>query len=329
MGVQKNILMVGFVVTVLLLSVPATSFGYWGTTGSLNGNYFGWGTTWSSNGKYVSMLFNYNENYGSTYFTMNSYTIDEVGRQRLNYSSTVISGTDKLGRSIKRSDDTSYKFLSGLGVRRINRTITGEYKSTNGYNFNEKFLLKYYFDSEGYWDHFTGYNKINGWLPGGENFKGNASYSNNQIFFGDSVFPVKKVQLRFYKYGVLKAKSTFTILTAYTRKGGLNRIQNSTLKTYTVFSNGESRGSTIKRYNYIDASGHIYNSKITGSASGVDKINNHNVYYKSSITMAPRPNDETIYYYKEIRTSSSKTLNKKLPYEAMLYTDLTNTNCID
>ena len=193
------------------------------------------------------------------------------------------------------------KYLDGMGVRRINRTICGEYKSSNGYIFNEKLLLKYYFDSEGYWKSFTASNTINGRLPGGETFKGNAVYSNNQIFFGESVFPLKTTKIGFYKYGDLKAASTFTTQTTYTRKSGRNVIQNTTFKTTTYFANGGYRNSIIKTYYNFDGNGHLMGTKIAGTATGYDMVNNKKAYYSSTITMPTRTEDDTIYYYKEIK----------------------------
>lgn len=268
------------------------------------------------------MPFNYNENWGTSTFTstFNSYDSNGIKISSTSYADT--SGTDSLGRTIDKSDITVYKYLSGLGLRRINRTITGEYKHSNGYSFKENIKLRYYYDSEGYWDSFAAFNTINGKI-GVYDFKGTASYPNNEIFFGDSIFRVKIAKINFYRYGVLQAVSTFTLQTAFDRKSGRNVIKNNTLKTTTNFANGAYRSSTIKRYSYFEDNGALQGMKITGTAVGYDKINGKNAYYKSTITLPTYPNQDAIYYYKEVRTSSSNTLTKKIPYEAILYKDIT------
>lgn len=307
---KKNVLMCGIVVFILLCAVPATSFAFWSTT-------------WSSDGKYLKMPFNYYNNpYTSTYaYTTNAYDSNGVKISTIDYAYT--HGYDSLGRTINIDDITICKYLTGKGLRRINSTVTGEYKHSSGYSFKENIKSHYYYDSDGYWDSFTTSNSINGKFPGVETFKGIATYPNNQIFFGDSIFPVKITKLSFYRYGVLQAISTFNLQTAYNRKGGRNVIQNNTLKTTTYFANGAYRSSTIKRYDYYDAYGVLQGRKISGTAIGYDKIYGKKAYYKSTITLPSFGKSYSTNYYKEVRTSSSKSLAKIIPYEAKLYNDIT------
>lgn len=299
---KTNKILAGVVFILILCTVPAASFAWWSNT-------------WSADGKYLKLNFNYNKDAGPvSSVTDITYKRDDHGNLLGRIYTYVLNIDDEMGRTVNTTNQINY----GIQSKILSTSFTGNYKHTNRYLYQEILKKTYYYDTNGIWEGFSAFNNIYGRLPGGISFKGSASYSTS-IRNGVASMPMKKETLKFYKYGSLNAISKFTVSRLYNSNNYLTR---SSLNTMTYFANGAYRNSIIKTIYNRDSSGNCLKTTITGIATGYDVVNHKKVSYKSIMFMPTHSKTDCMYYYKEVRSSSSKTLNKNIPYEAVMYKDL-------
>lgn len=94
--------------------------------------------------------------------------------------------------------------------------------------------------------------------------------------------------------------------------------------TKTTYLNGDTRTAIVNTVYVRNPNGYLIGKKYSGTSYGTEKINNKTAKYTGKIYIGTRfdPNDWVNEHYnqgdyKEIRTSSSQTLVKRVPLEAM------------
>lgn len=126
--------------------------------------------------------------------------------------------------------------------------------------------------------------------------------------------------LKFLHSGVKTASCSIISVPVY--QTGTGSILKWTETMKTLFTNGNIRSSIITTNYKRNSYGMIQGMTTSGISYGLEKVNGKKVTYHGKISIPTRFTSSNGYHlgsYREVKTSSSSTLNKIRPYEAMLY----------
>ena len=130
--------------------------------------------------------------------------------------------------------------------------------------------------------------------------------------------------MKFYQNNLLYANIQVQDTPLYKLYSGQYQLLKVRENTNTFFTNGNSRKSVISSYYTRNALGTLVGQKTSGTSSGSEKINNVMVKYTGKIYITTRYdakdafNEKFVFGdYKEAKTSTSPTLLKIYPFEAI------------
>lgn len=253
-------------------------------------------TTYSSNGKIVTVAkptmkdklsasFHVTNNYNPFGYIINS---DMNGK---------IWGTDYSGRSVYQYGTVSGSYL-----------VPSKLIISNG-------GFKWFSTIQ--WSGSTAFSeKITGSMNPTNSFYGSSIYSLNS----DGDVKKRSTTLQFMHSGAKSASCTITSIPIY--QTGTGSILKFTTTMKTLFTNGNSRISVITTNYKRSSSGLLLGMTTTGISYGQEKVNGKRVTYTGRISIPTKFDSENGYHlgsYREVKTSSSSTLNKIKPYESVLY----------
>lgn len=158
--------------------------------------------------------------------------------------------------------------------------------------------------------------KITGNMNPTSTFSGNSFYSLNT----DGDLKKRITVLQFMHSGVKTASCTITSIPTY--QTGTGSVLKLTQTMKTMFTGGDLRISIITTNYKRSSSGFLQGMTTTGISYGQEKVNGRKDVYTGKISIPTRFDSENGYHlgsYREVKTSSSTTLNKVKPYEAVFY----------
>ena len=247
--------------------------------------------SYSTNGKIVKVnQKNVNPVFDSIIHVSNYY--NPINNLYINFEERKDWGTDSKGRKYTKSYDFNYPYdYSILNI------------ASGSFSWKSK-IIKVNNDKST--------EKISGKLNSKTSFTGNSVYT-----FGGLMNRVTK--LTFKQSGKRVATSTITSIKTYDKSGTWMKMTNT---MHTSFTNGDWRNSKLTTiYYYKDYVGCI-GMKTSGTSSGREKVGTKKARYTGVISITTRHHTTKTYSgysfgnYKETKKSSSKKLQKKIPYEA-------------
>lgn len=155
------------------------------------------------------------------------------------------------------------------------------------------------------------------------NFNYKTSFSGYSVYTVNNGKTSKRVTtLNFKQSGKKIATFTDTTIPKYNSEGKLSLVTDTMI---TSFTNGDWRYSKIfKVYNRDLYYGTINSLDVSGTSREYQWIGSKRAYYTGKISIASgwvQDDGWDLGNYKEVKSSSSSTLLKRLPYEALLYDD--------
>jgi hypothetical protein len=165
--------------------------------------------------------------------------------------------------------------------------------------------------------------KVSGRMNSTVTFSGTGScpvyYLNGQKVLNNGL-----ITIYYYRNGKVFAKTTDKSVTTYKSFNGQYRFIKTTHTMNSFYSNGNTRKSVINNYYLRNSIGTLTGMKLTGISQGTEKINTKTVTYTGKIYATIKHDPKDLYNegynlgdYKEVRTSSSATLLKIVPFETI------------
>lgn len=157
----------------------------------------------------------------------------------------------------------------------------------------------------------------------GLTYSGNANYT---LYFANGERLTKNITMRakFYKNGIYYATITSIIIPTYQLIAGSYQVIKQNMTSKTTYANNDTRKSIIITTYKRDSTGKLIGMGTSGTSSGTETINGKTVTYTGKITVQTKydPKDTwnenyTTGNYTEIRTSTSSTLVRRTPIEAL------------
>jgi len=298
------------VVLAIFLSLPAA---------------FAWYTpSWSLNGKILQINYVYKDPSSLSY--INTYaTYNPSGTTNTKTVEYTKEGIDSFGRKIKVVTKDLWTATSG-GLINTDRSKFSQIGLSKGYSFksNGKYSFNYV---NGYLYSSKGSESIYGNLPGGYTYSGTRT-SYGSVFYGQNIYPKIIYQLTVKKNGAWHSNVKITSIKKFDRLGGRNALVYDKITTNTKFSKGAYRNSTITTNDQYETNGKYVSTTISGYGKGLIVINGKKIYYKSKIYIpasVTSTGNTKIKYYKETKYSKYSKLPKNIPYEAMFYKEIHQT----
>jgi hypothetical protein len=164
---------------------------------------------------------------------------------------------------------------------------------------------------------------ISGKLTSSVSFTGSAVYSTNRKNSQDLLIS-RVTTLKFTQSGKYIGTTTITEVPTLKYINGAYRVMKWTQTMKTTFSNGNIRSSTIIATKTRNKSGTPIGLSVIGTSSGKEKVNTTWAYYTGKVSIGTQYSKTKGYIYgnyHELKTSSSATLIKQLPYEALFFND--------
>jgi hypothetical protein len=257
--------------------------------------------SYSPNGKNINIT--------NTYTTSTLQThVDAYKRTGIygygTYATVTFSGKDLKGRDSYRQN----KYFNGLFKTSI--YVVTDHK---GFSYNSKATA----------GRFGVTGTINGTLNSHLKFSGTTS-SPFFILNGQKLIQKSTGFMKFYQDNVFYAKIKVLDTPQYKLYNGQYQLLKVTENTSTLFANGNSRNSVISSYYTRNTLGTLIGQKTSGTSSGSEKINNVMVQYTGKIYITTRYDSKDAFNeklvfgdYKEVKTSTSPTLLKTYPFEAI------------
>lgn len=251
-------------------------------------------TSFSANGKVLIVnKINVKPDYNGGIHVKKNY--DPFGNVISSYDVSNFYGTDSYGRKVNQTNTypngvlTSSKFYLASGTFLWSSTI----RRSSSTKLTENIVGK---------------------LNSKTSFSGNSIYT-----LSNGKFQNRITSLIFKVNGIKVSTSTITSTMSYTNGGSFNRWT-ETMKT--IFTNGNTRTSKITTVYNRNSYGVCTGLVTSGFSNGNEKVGTKRTSYTGKISMGGKwMQDEgwNVRNYKETKTSSSPTLTKTLPYEAILY----------
>jgi hypothetical protein len=220
------------------------------------------------------------------------------------YSTVTFSGKDLKGRDSYRL----IKYFNGL-FKTSNYLVTDH----KGFSYTSKATAGRY--------GLTG--TVSGTLNAHMKFSGTTS-SPFMNLNGQKLIKQSSGFMKFYQDNLLFAKIQVQDTPLYKLYSGQYQLLKVRENTNTFFTNGNSRKSVISSYYTRNSLGTLVGQKTYGTSSGSEKINNVMVKYTGKIYITTRYdakdafNEKFIFGdYKEAKSSTSPTLLKIYPFEAI------------
>jgi hypothetical protein len=220
------------------------------------------------------------------------------------YSTVTFSGTDLKGRSSFRQ----IKYFNG--VFKTSNYVVNDHK---GFYYNSKAK--------------SGKYGLTGTIIGTLNSHLKFSGTTSSPFFnlnGQRLIKKSTGLMKFYNNNVYFAKVQVLDTPQYKLYNGQYQLLKVTESTNTFFRNGNSRKSVISSYYSRSKLGTLIGQKTSGNSMGSEKINNVLVKYTGKIYITTRYDSKDAFNekyifgdYKEVKTSTSTTLLKLYPFEAI------------
>lgn len=264
----------------------------------------------SSSGKTISVKYNYGSSTLADSFS-STYKDGTYGYGYYGVAKT--AGKDIKGNNIKQTivyfnEDNNYFTFKDLKYANTTKSNTdGSWSNTFTKVVSDDLMTE------------TSKGKTFNGLTYSTSAKYNLFYENGQRLYNSAIANIK-----YYKDGVFYA----TVTSSY--NGTLQYINNYILtvkaKSYskTTYANGDIRKSTIYMYFNRNSNGKLIGQTTSGNSSGTEKVNGKTVTYTGKIKIGTKydPKDTWHEYYvtgdyTETKTSSSASLVRRLPLEAV------------
>jgi hypothetical protein len=257
--------------------------------------------SYSPNGKIVNVTNTYTKSTLQTH-------VDTYKRSGIygygTYATVTFSGKDLKGRDSYRQ----IKYFNGL-FKTSNYVVTDH----KGFSYNSKATAGRY--------------GLTGTVIGTINSHLKFSGTTSSPFFnlnGQKLIKKSTGFMNFYQDNKLFAKIQVLDTPQYKLYNGQYQLLKVTENTNTFFTNGNSRKSVIISNYSRSKLGTLIGQKTAGTSSGSEKINNVMVKYTGKIYITTRYDSKDAFNekfifgdYKEVKTSTSPTLLKLYPFEAI------------
>ncbi|HTX61531.1 MAG TPA: hypothetical protein VMC48_04425 [Methanobacterium sp.] len=264
----------------------------------------------SSNGKVISVKYNYGTSTLKDTFSV-TYKYGTYGYGYYGVAKT--TGKDIKGNNVKQTvvyynEDNNYFTFKDLKYSNVSKS-----------------------NSDGSWS--TTYTKVVSTYQMTETTKAKTfnglTYSattDYDLYYenGQRLIESALTNLKFYKNGAFYATITSSYTPTYKKIANFIYTIKDKFYSKTTYANGDTRKSTIYTYSTRESKGILTGQSTSGTSSGTEEVNGVSVSYTGKITITTKKDPKDTWHeyfvngdYYEIKTSTSSTLVKRLPLEAL------------